>query len=149
MKFHSTIAAIALAVPLALSSTLTQAATSVLFIGNSFTFGYGSAMRFYRADTIRDLNHEGQGGVPALFKSFTQQVGLEYDVAIETRGGTGIDWHLANKLSVINQQPWDIGWRTASARWMPKNLAMPPSWSRPPCSSPPPCRAATPGPTCG
>ena len=50
-----------------------QAATSVLFIGNSFTFGYGSAMRFYRADTIRDLNHEGQGGVPALFKSFTQQ----------------------------------------------------------------------------
>jgi hypothetical protein len=65
-------------------------------------------MRFYRADTIRDLNMEGQGGVPALFKSFTQQVGLEYDVAIETRGGTGIDWHLANKLSVINQQPWDI-----------------------------------------
>ena len=65
MKFHSTIAATALAAPLALSSTLTQAATSVLFIGNSFTFGYGSAMRFNRADTIRDLNHEGQGGVPA------------------------------------------------------------------------------------
>jgi len=65
MKFHSTIAAIALAVPLALSSTLTQAATSVLFIGNSFTFGYGSAMRFYRADTICDMNHEGQVGVPA------------------------------------------------------------------------------------
>jgi hypothetical protein len=84
------------------------AATSVLFIGNSFTYGHGSAVRYYRADTVRDLNREGQGGVPALFKSFTQQTGLDYDVAIETRGGTGIDWHLANKLSVITQQPWDI-----------------------------------------
>jgi hypothetical protein len=108
MKFQATLAALALSLPLAMTPVAAQAATSVLFIGNSFTFGYGSAMRFYRADTIRDLNQEGQGGVPALFKSFTQQVGLDYDVAIETRGGTGIDWHLANRLSVINQQPWDI-----------------------------------------
>ena len=108
MKFQTTLAALALALPLTLTPVAAQAGTSVLFIGNSFTFGYGSAMRFYRADTIRDLNLEGQGGVPALFKSFTQQVGLDYDVAIETRGGTGIDWHLANRLSVINQQPWDI-----------------------------------------
>ena len=35
-------------------------------------------------------------------------MGLEYEVAIETRGGTGIDWHLANKLSVITQRPWDV-----------------------------------------
>ena len=49
--------------------------TSVLFIGNSFTFGSGSAVRFYRADTVTDLNNEGIGGVPALFKSFTQQAG--------------------------------------------------------------------------
>ena len=80
----------------------------MLFIGNSFTFCYGSVMRFYQADTIRDLNLEGQGGVPALFKSFTQQVGLDYGVAIETRSGTGIDWHMVNRLSVINQRPWDI-----------------------------------------
>lgn len=85
-----------------------QAATSVLFIGNSFTYGHGSAVRFYRASTVSDLNLEGQGGVPALFKSFTQQTGLDYEVAIETRGGTGIDWHLANKLGVITQRPWDI-----------------------------------------
>ncbi len=85
-----------------------NAATSVLFIGNSFTYGHGSPVRYYRADTIKDLNLEGQGGVPALFKSFTQQVGLDYEVALETRGGTGIDWHLANKLSVITQRPWDV-----------------------------------------
>jgi len=85
-----------------------DAATSVLFIGNSFTYGHGSPLRYYRAASVRDLNLEGQGGVPALFKSFTQQVGLDYDVAIETRGGTGIDWHLNNRLSVITQQAWDV-----------------------------------------
>lgn len=85
-----------------------NAATSVLFIGNSFTYGHGSPVRYYRPDTIKDLNLEGQGGVPALFKSFTQQVGLDYEVALETRGGTGIDWHLANKLSLITQRPWDV-----------------------------------------
>lgn len=83
------------------------AGTSVLFIGNSFLFGSGSAVRFYRADTVTDLNNEGIGGVPALFKSFTQQVGLDYDVSLETRGGSGLDFHLANKLTEIGSRPWD------------------------------------------
>jgi hypothetical protein len=78
-----------------------QAATSVLFIGNSFTFAAGSPVQFYRADTVTDLNNEGNGGVPALFKSFTQQAGLAYDVSLETRGGSGLDFHLANKRDVI------------------------------------------------
>ena len=93
---------------LLLLGSFSSAATSVLFIGNSFTYGHGSPVRYYRADTIKDLNHEGQGGVPALFKSFTQQAGLDYEVALETLGGTGIDWHLANKLSVITQRQWDV-----------------------------------------
>lgn len=81
--------------------------TSTLFIGNSFTYGYGSAARFYRADTVTDLNNEGIGGVPALFKSFTDQAGLDYDVYLETRGGSGIDFHLENKLGVIGRRAWD------------------------------------------
>ena len=85
-----------------------QSATSVLFIGNSFTFGAGSPVRFYRADTVTDLNNEGIGGVPALFKSFTQQAGLAYDVSLETRGGAGLDFHLANKRDVIASRPWDV-----------------------------------------
>jgi hypothetical protein len=80
---------------------------AVLFIGNSFTFGSGSAVRYYRADTVTDLNNEGIGGVPALFKSFTQQAGLDFDVALETRGGTGLDFHLENKLGVIGKRGWD------------------------------------------
>jgi hypothetical protein len=83
------------------------AGSSVLFIGNSFLYGSGSAVRFYRADTVTDLNDEGIGGVPALFKSFTQQAGLDYDVSLETRGGSGLDFHLANKLDVITSRVWD------------------------------------------
>ncbi len=82
-------------------------AGSILFIGNSFTYAHGSAVRYYRADTVSDLNGGGQGGVPALFKSFAAQAGLAYDVYLETEPGVGIDWHLEHKLDVIGQRPWD------------------------------------------
>ena len=39
--------------------------------------------------------------------AFTQQAGLDYDVALETRGGTGLDFHLAEKLGVIGSKAWD------------------------------------------
>jgi hypothetical protein len=81
---------------------------SVLFVGNSFTFGSGSAVRYYRNDTVTDLNNEGVGGVPALFKVFTAQAGLNFDVALETRGGVGIDWHLQNKKAEIGGRAWDV-----------------------------------------
>lgn len=97
-------------VSVALGVAVMQAQTgpSVLFVGNSFTFGAGSAVKFYRADTVTDLNNEGIGGVPALFKSFADQAGLAYDVYLETRGGSGLDFHLENKLGVIGRRPWDI-----------------------------------------
>lgn len=83
-------------------------ATSLLFIGNSFTYGAGSAVHFYRADTVVDLNHQGVGGVPALFKSFATQAGLTYEVFLETQGGAGLDWHLAHKRQVLGQRAWDM-----------------------------------------
>ena len=83
------------------------AASSILFIGNSFTYAQGSALHYYRASTVTDLNGQGIGGMPALFKSFTTQAGLDYDVYLETQGGVGIDWHLANKSEVIGKRPWD------------------------------------------
>ena len=93
---------------LALSLTEAQSGTTVLFIGNSFTFAAGSPVHFYRADTVTDLNGEGIGGVPALFKSFTQQAGLAYNVFLETRGGSGLDFHLQNKRDVIGGRAWDV-----------------------------------------
>jgi hypothetical protein len=84
-----------------------QSRTSVLFIGNSFTYAQGSPVHFYRAGTVTDLNGEGVGGVPALFKSFADQAGLDYDVSLETRGGAGLDFHLAEKSAAIGKRGWD------------------------------------------
>ena len=98
----------AAAVLLLLSGVNGRAAVrSVLFIGNSFTFAAGSAVRFYRTDTVADLNGQGQGGVPALFRSFANQAGLDYDVSLETQPGSGLEFHLANKRDVIVARPWD------------------------------------------
>jgi hypothetical protein len=83
-------------------------AVSILFIGNSFTFAYLSPVRDYRPDTVTDLNGQGIGGVPALFKSFTSEAGFNYDVFLETEPGIGIDWHVDHKLGVIGQRSWDV-----------------------------------------
>ncbi|HEY4079814.1 MAG TPA: SGNH/GDSL hydrolase family protein [Burkholderiaceae bacterium] len=82
-------------------------AEKILFIGNSFTYGAGSEVQHYRPNTVHDLNGEGMGGMPALFKAFTNRVGLSYDVSIETHPGIGLDWHLAQKADVIGSQRWD------------------------------------------
>jgi hypothetical protein len=84
------------------------ALTVALTALNSFTFAYGSPVRYYRPDTVTDLNGQGIGGVPALFKSFTSQAGLKYDVYLETEPGISIDWHVEHKLAVIGQRPWDV-----------------------------------------
>jgi hypothetical protein len=92
---------------LLLTAGLGGAAPSVLFIGNSFTFGAGSPVRFYRADTVTDLNGQGQGGMPALFRSFANQAGLDYDVALETQPGSGLEYHLENRKTEIASRAWD------------------------------------------
>ena len=99
---------VAVMIALALGTATAQAqGGSILFIGNSFTYGWGSPVRYYRADTVTDLNGEGIGGMPALFKSFTVQAGLNYDVQLETHPGVGIDWHLENKLGTIGRRTWN------------------------------------------
>lgn len=85
-----------------------QSIRTVLFIGNSFTFADKSAVHFYRAGTVTDLNHEGIGGVPALFRAFAGEVGQSYDVSLETHPGVGLDWHLAHARDVLTQRPWDV-----------------------------------------
>jgi hypothetical protein len=93
---------------LSASPTARAGAVSILFIGNSFTFAYASPVRYYRPDTVTDLNGQGIGGVPALFKSFTAAAGLNYAVYLETAPGISIDWHVDHKLAVIGQRPWDV-----------------------------------------
>jgi hypothetical protein len=78
----------------------------VVFIGNSFLFGSGSPVRFFRPHTVTDLNGEGVGGVPALFKCFADQAGLDFSVSLETAGGKNLDFHVTEKAEVLSQ-PWD------------------------------------------
>lgn len=99
---------LAAATALALTVTPPAAPTAVLFIGNSFTFGEGSPVKTWRADSVTDLNHEGIGGVPALFKAFTKQAGLEYDVSLETHPGVGLDYHLQNRRDLLVSRTWDV-----------------------------------------
>lgn len=95
-------------VVLALSAAAHTSTSYVLFIGNSFTYGALTPVQKWRPEIVTDLNHEGIGGVPALFKSFTRQAGLDYDVSLETHPGVGLDWHLQNKHDVIAGRPWDV-----------------------------------------
>jgi hypothetical protein len=82
-------------------------AANILFVGNSFTFAAGTPIMNYKSNTVTDLNRNGTGGVPALFKSFTVQAGLDVDVFLETYPGVGIDWHLEHASGKIAQRRWD------------------------------------------
>ena len=110
MKLASTLSYALVASLMLAAGTIGHAADSgtILFVGNSFTYGEGSAVHYYRNNTVTDLNNEGVGGVPALFKVFTVQAGLKFDVSLETRGGAGIDFHLQNKKAEITSRAWDI-----------------------------------------
>jgi hypothetical protein len=97
---------------LLLATPVQADAKTILFVGNSFTFGAGSPAHHYKTETITDLNGpdaKGKrvGGVPAIFKAFTQQAGLDYDVSVETVGGKGLDFHYAEKRALIDK-PWDV-----------------------------------------
>ncbi|HKR35801.1 MAG TPA: DUF4886 domain-containing protein [Steroidobacteraceae bacterium] len=79
---------------------------TILFVGNSFTFGAQSDVQHYRPETVNDLNHDGMGGIPALFKAFTRQAGLHYEVSLETAAGANLDFHYAEKSTLI-ARAWD------------------------------------------
>ncbi|MEQ7873477.1 PEP-CTERM sorting domain-containing protein [Sphingomonas sp. ASV193] len=82
------------------------AQSSVLFVGNSFTFGALSPVMTYRAHSVTDLNGEGIGGVPALVKRFADESGLKWQVSLETSPGKSLGWHLDNKKALLDRR-WD------------------------------------------
>ena len=103
----------ALALLLAASPAAAQEKTkTILFVGNSFTFGANSAAHYYKPDTVTDLNGPGTngktvGGVPAMFKALTKEAGLDYTVSLETVGGKGMDFHYAEKRALLDR-PWHV-----------------------------------------
>jgi hypothetical protein len=91
--------------------SLAAAPTTILFVGNSYTYGEpagasGPTVEAFHPGSVTDLNGTGVGGVPALFKAFTDEAGLNYQVSLETAGGQGLDYHYNEKLSTIDK-PFD------------------------------------------
>jgi hypothetical protein len=101
---------------------------SVLFVGNSYTFGRVDPVMSYNAANVRDLtagmfatNPAGSnvyeprpwGGVPGIFQQFTAQAGLHYDVAMTTRNAASLRGHLLN----TNAAAWDLRSNIGSQAW--------------------------------
>jgi hypothetical protein len=80
---------------------------TIQFIGNSFTQGAHSAARNWHAGTVTDLNGAGYGGVPALFKLFCEQAGLDYAVSLETQGGKTLGFHYDERRGRFDRS-WDV-----------------------------------------
>ncbi len=101
----------------------------ILFVGNSYTFGRLDPVMSYNAAKVHDLtagfyaiNQTGAnpwephpwGGVPGIFKQFTDEVGLNYDVSISARNAASLrgqfldtansDWKLRENVAT---QKWD------------------------------------------
>jgi hypothetical protein len=119
----------ALGCALALLGSTAQAETiSVLFVGNSYTFGRVDPVMSYNAANVRDLtagmwtnNPSGSnafephpwGGVAGIFKQFTVQAGLDYDVALSTRNAASLRGHFLN----TNAAGWDLRGNIGSQTW--------------------------------
>lgn len=113
----------------ALIAAAAQAApVSILFVGNSYTFGRVDPVMSYNAANVHDLtasmnaaNSSGSnpyephpwGGVAGIFKQFTDQAGLDYDVSISARNAASLRGHFLN----TNPAGWDMQGNLASKKW--------------------------------
>lgn len=104
---------------------------SVLFVGNSYTFGRVDPVMSYNAANVRDLtapvpgssfaNTLGSnafephpwGGVPGIFKKLAMQAGLDVDVALSTRNAASLRGHMLN----TNPAGWDLRGNLALRTW--------------------------------
>jgi hypothetical protein len=111
------------------ASSVTQAGESILFVGNSYTFGRVDPVMSYNSAKVLDLtapmqasNSTGSnafeprpwGGVPGIFQQFTKQSGLDYDVvAMSARNAASLRGHALN----TNAAGWDLRSNITSQTW--------------------------------
>ena len=98
--------------------------TTILFVGNSFVHGAFDPVLSYRAGvtdenaglSAADPRAEKQGGKPAgpfggiaaIFKRFTQEAGMPYDVHVELVSGMPLQYHYDHALPIIAAPKWNI-----------------------------------------
>ncbi|MBU6260535.1 MAG: hypothetical protein KGL18_11280 [Burkholderiales bacterium] len=125
----------ALALP---AGALAAEPLAVLFVGNSYTFGRVAPVLNYNAAAVHDLtaafnaispvgtssypvgtagkpSYEPHpwGGVPGIFKKFTDEAGLNVEVALSTRNAATLRGHFLNTANPA----WDLRGNVASRAW--------------------------------
>ena len=100
----------------------------ILFVGNSYTFGRLDPVMSYNAANVHDLtagfyaiNASGAnpwephpwGGVPGIFKKFTDEAGLSYDVSISARNAATLRGQF---LDTANSD-WKLRENVATQKW--------------------------------
>ena len=120
----------ALAFCAAASAAPSSTPIEILFVGDSYTFGRVDPVMSYNAANVHDLtagfnavDSSGTnafephpwGGVPGIFKEFTTEAGLNYDVSISARNAASLRgqfldtassaWHLRENVA---SQSWNV-----------------------------------------
>jgi hypothetical protein len=112
---------------LALAAGAAQAATSILFVGNSFTYTRPPVLQ-YNTDNVVDMNLQNSidkpagadpalpqpwGGVPGVVEVLADQAGLDWEIHMSLRGGATLRGHLLN----TNPAGWDLRGNIAAKKW--------------------------------
>ena len=95
----------------------------ILFVGNSFFHGQYQPVLAYNAAHLTDENYglpstdprcettTGEpvvwGGTPGIFKQFTEEAGLNYEVHFEEINAKSLQYHYDYALAVIQQPRWN------------------------------------------
>jgi hypothetical protein len=133
-----TLAALALALPLLALPVRAADPISILFVGNSYTFGRVDPVLGYNAANVHDLTAAfnalqpsgtnsypvgtaGQGwfephpwgGVPGIFKKMTDEAGLNYDVSLSTRNAASLRGQFLNTAN----STWNLRGNVALQTW--------------------------------
>lgn len=123
-RLHRTGFSLMRALLLALAVSVSAAAQKpvvILFVGNSYLHGHFEPVIHYNTAGVIDenadqpagsLRSEGTagpyGGIPAIFKTFTEELGLNYEVHSELISGKTLEYHYLNALPVIARTGWDV-----------------------------------------
>jgi hypothetical protein len=114
------------------------AQTRMLFVGDSFTHGKYAPVLNYNAAAVTDENYGlpptspryeslasepgPWGGIPGIFKKFTDEAGLNYEVHLEAISAKSLQYHYDNALAVIAQPTWQkVVLQEVSTRPLPAN----------------------------
>ena len=125
------LALLALAV---LAAAAQAAPPSILFVGNSYTFGRVDPVMSYNTANVDDLTRPRPdlpdpnftetagtrawephpwGGVPGIFKQLADQAGVEFDVSLSTRNAATLRGHFLNTANA----DWDLRGNIAKRKW--------------------------------